>query len=91
MNTQLTFKQLNELLFDFGKLASYGEVVERKSKEENNYDFPYFVVKLNEAKFGKDMFIKVDEYEDSYGENHKITGIQFVKPTKVVVTDFQSL
>lgn len=87
---KISLDVLNTILKDIQNIGNKGEIVERKTTEENDYNGAYYVVKLNEDTYGKDVYVKVDEYEDSYGDNYKITGVQFVKPTKVVVTDFQS-
>lgn len=84
---------VNEILNDLSNITKLGEVVEQVTRDSAEYDYEktYFVVKLDAARFGEDMYVKCDDYTDSYGNNYEITGVQFVKPTKVVVTDFESL
>lgn len=87
---KLELKLLNQLLKKLNYLKNEGEVVEEKSKEENDYNNAYYVLKLN-SKYGEDLYLRVEIYEDSYGENERVESLQFVKPTKIVITDFEAL
>ena len=72
-------------------LKGLGEVVEQKTDEENNYQGDYHVIKLDEKKFGKDVYIKVEDSTDSYGNEYTVDSIQIVQPTKTIITDFKSI
>lgn len=68
----------------------YGDVVEEKTDEANDWNGSYIIVKLTESTFGENVFLKAMYEEDSYGGEDYVTSIQFVqpKPKEVVVTDF---
>jgi len=89
---KLELTTINLILKNLNSLASLGEVVESKTHEENDYLGSYFVVKITKIKeIKEDLYIKVEDSEDSYSGNYTIDSIQFVKPTKVIVTDFETI
>ncbi len=94
MKNHLSFEQLNKLMtkihqLDPWELDTIGDVSEKKTNEENNYCGCYTVVKLPKE-YGEEVYIKFDIYVDSYGDNERIENIQFVKPQRVIVTDFKA-
>lgn len=68
------------------------EFVERQELEkpegQGSYGEYYLVYKIISE---KDMYIKITYVTDSYGENDIVSSIQFVKPKKVTITEFQTL
>lgn len=78
-STEVNLTHINLLLKNMGKLT----IVE-KSTEELLPSY-YEVLELN-----NDLYLKVEYYKDSYGYN-EFVGMQFVKPTVIKLTEFQSI
>jgi hypothetical protein len=78
-STEVNLTQINQLLKNMGKLT----IVEKSTEEASpNY---YEVLELN-----NDLYLKVEYYKDSYGYD-ELVGMQFVKPTVIKLTEFQSI
>ena len=75
---KINLTELNKLL----KNISESTVVERADGEDYHY---WEVLELN-----KDLYIKITYYRDSYG-NKEFTGLQFVKPTVIKLTQFEPI
>lgn len=78
----MNLTEINKLLHNVNGL----EIAE--SRTPNDYDDDqscYEIKKLSDK-----LYIKLDYYRDSYGYKELI-GIQFVEPTEVKITKFESL
>jgi hypothetical protein len=80
----MDLKKINELLKDFSIRNTIA--VEVKRPDGENYENGYEIYQLSE-----DLYIKFEIYEDSYGSNEQVKGIQFVKPKTVTVTNFEPI
>lgn len=81
----MNYTKLNEVLKNLNTLRR-GEALERVSNEDNNYNGQTEVYKIDEG-----VYVKLTIYEDSYGENEAVIGIEFVAPVEVRATNFQPL
>lgn len=96
-NQELTFTQLNELLtqFNFSKLerVSTKKYSDRESadlgKENNSTGDEQYTVDI--YKVTDTLYLKVFNYEDSYGNDEQVVGLEFVTPKVVQITEFQRL
>lgn len=80
----MNYKKVNEELANLFSFRNRNDVVESKY---NNYDGDdYEIYKLD-----GDIHVKFFIEEDSYSGNKTITGINFVRPTEVIMTNFQTL
>jgi len=79
----MDYAKVNQALKNLDSLRGSGNAVEKVSSEDNHYNGKTEVYKIDE-----DVYVKLTIYEDSYGENEYVTGIEFVQPTEVKVTNF---
>lgn len=81
----MNYKPVFEALRDLVKLRRQ-EVIESKyTSEYDEYGERYEVYKVGE------QYVKLYTYEDSYGDDKGITGIEIVEPKKVQVTNFEPI
>jgi hypothetical protein len=78
-STEVNLTLINKLLKKMEELT----VVEKS--DEDSLPRYYEVLELD-----KDLYLKVEYYRDSYGYN-AFVGMQFVKPTVIKLTEFQSI
>ncbi len=81
----MDYTQLNELLSDFDKLRR-NKAVESKLPDYEEGTDGYEVYHIED-----DVYVKLTIYTDSYGDNECVTGIEFVSPRTVQVTNFEKL
>lgn len=82
----MDYEKVKKYLSNFDELRKL-EVVEKKyySEYETSGDF-YEVFKVDD-----ETYIRLIQYVDSYGQNATIEGLEIVKPTKVVVSGFETI
>jgi hypothetical protein len=78
-STEVNLTLINKLLKKMEELT----VVEKSN--EDSLPRYYEVLELN-----KELYLKVEYYKDSYGYK-EFVGMQFVKPTVIKLTEFQSI
>ena len=81
----MNYKKINEKLKDFNLIRN-GQKIESKSPDGEEYENGYEIYKLDD-----DIYVRLEIYEDSYGDNEAVVGIQFIKPKVVTVTEFETL
>jgi len=75
----MNLTEINKKLYDINGLPIH------KSDDYNDHEGYYEIKKLSD-----ELYIKLDYYRDSYGYK-QLTGIQFVQPTEVKITKFESI
>lgn len=73
--------------FNHIRSFAYNEAIVTEKDESDGYEDSPTEVKV--CKLSEELFIKFKITSDSYGDNEQITGIQFVKPKVVTVTQFE--
>jgi hypothetical protein len=75
----MNLTEINKKLYDINGLPIH------ESDDYNDHEGYYEIKKLSD-----ELYIKLDYYRDSYGYR-QLTGIQFVQPTEVKITKFESI
>jgi len=75
----MNLTEINEKLYNINGLPIH------ESDNYNDGEGYYEIKRLSD-----ELYIKLDYYRDSYGYK-ELTGIQFVKPTEVKITNFESI
>ena len=63
--------------------------VETSKGEEDDYSSEYFEIK--EISREENLYVKISYYEDSYGGDDHIVGIEFVEPAQVQKVEYKSI
>ena len=79
----MDYAKLNELLRNLDSLRN-GKPVETHKEEYSSSWYEVYHIE-------DDIYVKIHLYEDSYGNDEAITGLEFVTPTKVTVTNFEPI
>lgn len=82
----MDYNKIKEYLADFSKIKKL-ELVEKKFDSEYEECYDYSAV----YKLDDEIYFRLLEYIDSYGENHTVKGVEVVIPKKVTVTDFEAI
>ena len=81
----MDYTKLNELLGNLYTLRRQPKIEsERPDIDEGTKGYEIFHVE-------EDIYVKLTIAVDSYGDNEEVTGIEFVSPKTVQVTNFEKL
>lgn len=92
----MEIKQINEILknvFNYPSSKGYTKVLDEKpstyheEKYQGTEDTRIEIWDLHQD----NLLVKLDYTTDSYGDNERLTNIQFVKPITKSVTDYESI
>lgn len=65
------------------------KTVETNRHVDGNYSSSYFEIK--EISKEENLYVKISYYEDSYGGDDHIIGIEFVEPTPIQKVEYKSI
>ncbi len=90
----MDYKELNEILSDLtslrkGQKASV-QVVKKIDEDEGEQGQSGLSYEIYNTPIDG-VYVKLKIETDSYGDDERVTGIQFVKPVKKEITDFEPL
>jgi len=57
--------------------------------DDDNYSSSYFEIK--EISKEENLYVKISYYEDSYGGDDHIVGIEFVQPAQIQKVEYKSI
>ena len=89
----MNLTKINEVLRDLNKLRNSGKTVEVEvvkkidGEEQGEEGLSYEVYKLPED----NLYVKLKITTDSYGEDERISGLEFVQPKEVTITQFKAI
>lgn len=90
----MTLTEVNEVLKNLSQWnleKSYTKVATATNNEWNKEGSGYEGTRETIYDLKNGIFLKIIETQDSYGNDEQITGIQFVKPKEVLVTQFEAI
>jgi hypothetical protein len=65
------------------------KTVESSKDGDGVYNSSYF--EIREISKEENLYVKISYYEDSYGEDDHIIGIEFVEPTPIQKVEYKSI